>query len=118
MLFMNTKHVQRVCAGTIIGRQNDKILLWSDEQDALAYGQSQASELGQIACSDHPVVYLTNLWSLELSSRDSLNIDLQSAEDRVETALAELTQAQEALALAQKQRNQSEHWCDRMSNVL
>ena len=82
---MNTKHVQRVCAGTIIGRQNDKILLWSDEQDALAYGQLQASELGQIACSDHPVVYLTNLWSLELSTRDSFNIDLQSAEERVES---------------------------------
>ena len=86
--FLNTEHVQKVCTGTIIGRQRDRVLPW------------------------------TNLWVLELSTRDTLSSFLQSAEERVEAAMAEITEAQEALVRAKQQSIQSQHWCDRMCNVL
>ena len=119
--FLNTEHVQKVCTGTIIGRQKDRVLPWSEQQAAIVHGQSHLTELSEIATKEHPVVHLTNLWVLELSTRDTLSSFLQSAEERVESAMAgmaEITEAQEALVRAKQQSIQSQHWCDRMCNVL
>ena len=116
--FMNTEHVHKVCTGTMIGRQQDRVLPWSEMQAAIVHGQSQLTELSEIATKEHPVVHRTSLWVLELSNRDTLSSFLQSAEERVEAAMAELTEAQEALVRAQQQSIQSQHWCDRMGNVL